>query len=226
MTLPIEVTAPDLWAGGGRRLGSVAGMATQHEVEPERVDLGPCRADLHRPRASDRVVLLPGAGYSMQAPLLWFARRLALARAAGALAVLDALGPGDEPFAWALDRARRALDVAPAGRQVVIGKSLASAAAGLVAERGLAALWLTPLLDQPMVVEGLARAAAPTWLVGGTLDPTWRPSALPPGAALEVIELDGVDHGLEVPGDPIASLDTLRRAVAAIDRFLGVALAG
>jgi hypothetical protein len=200
-------------------------MASAREAAAERVDLGPCEADLHGSEAADRVVLLPGAGYSTQAPLLWFACRLALARGAGALALLDALGAGDEPFGWALDRARRALDHAPAARTVVIGKSLASAAAGLVADRGLAALWLTPLLDQPVVVEGLARAAAPTWLVGGTLDPTWRPSALPAAGAIEVVELDGLDHSLEVPGDPIASLPFLERTVGVIDRFLKAALA-
>jgi hypothetical protein len=199
-------------------------VATPGEAQPERVGLGSCEADLYRAEAADRVVILPGAGYSAQAPLLWFARRLALARGAGVLAVRDALGAGDEPFAWALDRARRALDLAPAGRQVVIGKSLASAACGLAAGRGLPALWLTPLLDQPVVVEGLARASAPTWLVGGTLDDTWRPSALPAGGALEVVELDGVDHGLEVPGDPMASLAALERAARVIDRFLATAL--
>jgi hypothetical protein len=51
---------------------------------PITVDLGPCRALLDRPEATSRVILLPGALYSVQAPLLWFAREIALARDAGA----------------------------------------------------------------------------------------------------------------------------------------------
>jgi alpha-beta hydrolase superfamily lysophospholipase len=189
-----------------------------------RVDLGPCEAVLQRPEAADRVVVLPGMAYSIQAPLLWFAQELALARGAGVLAVADRLRDDAEPFAWARDRARRALDFEPAERQVVVGKSLASAAAGLVAERGLPALWLTPLLDQRPVLDGLARAGAPTLLVGGTADDSWQPSALAPNPRLEVVELAGLDHSLQVPGDPPASVEALAEVVAIVDRYLGAAL--
>src|SRR4051812_50140034 len=88
--------------------------------------------------------------YSTQAPLLWFAREVAAARGWSALEVLDSLPDGAEPFGWARDRARRALDRASeeAGEVAVIGKSLASGAAGLVADRGVPAGWLTPLLNE------------------------------------------------------------------------------
>src|SRR4051812_50130786 len=84
--------------------------------------------------------------YSTQAPLLWFAREVAAARGWSALEVLDSLPEGAEPFPWARDRARRALDraAADASEVAVIGKSVASGAAGLVADRGLPAVWLTP----------------------------------------------------------------------------------
>jgi hypothetical protein len=169
-------------------------------------------------------VLLPGARYSTQAPLLWFAREIALAHGAGVLEVLDQMRAAGDPFAWARDRANRALDFAPARQPLVVGKSLASAAAGLVADRALSALWLTPLLDQRIVVEGLARASAPTMLVGGTLDKTWNAGAVPRTSALEVVELPGLDHSLQVPGDASGSLEGLRQAVAVIERFLSGAV--
>jgi pimeloyl-ACP methyl ester carboxylesterase len=194
-------------------------------VPSSLVDLGPCAALLDRPEASSRLVVLPGARYTVQAPLLWFAREVALAHGAGVLAVQDSVPEDDDPFAWAQDRARRALDHEPAACQVVVGKSLASAAAGLVAQRGLAALWLTPLLDQPVVLEGLARVSAPTLLLGGGADPTWRPSAPIASELLEVVELPGLDHSLQVPGDPAASLEALDGAVAIIARHLGATLA-
>ena len=186
-----------------------------------RIDLGPCAALLHDGDPARCAVLLPGMRYSTQAPLLWFARGVALSRGWSALEVLDSLPEGEEPFAWARDRARRALDaVADASEVVAIGKSLASGAAGIVADRGLPAVWLTPLLNERRVADDLSRAARPALLVGGSADEAWVPDALPDHGLLEVVHLDGLDHSLERPGDPMASLDALRAVTARIDRFL------
>jgi hypothetical protein len=178
-------------------------------------------AAIHRPDAPRRVVLLPGARYPTRAPLLWFAREVAVARGFGVLEVLDEPAAGEDPFAWARDRAQRALDHEPSGFDVVIGKSLASDTADLVAARGLPAVWLTPLLDRPGVLAALAATTRPTLLVGGTADPTWRPDALPDNVMLDRLELAGLDHGLQAPGDPDASLSALRKVVKKVDRFLG-----
>jgi len=186
-----------------------------------RVDLGPCAGLLHENDPERCVVVLPGMRYSTQAPLLWFARSVARSRGWSALEVLDSLPEGEEPFAWARDRARRALDcVADAGEVVVIGKSLASGAAGIVADRLLPAIWLTPLLNEARVVDDLGRAARPALLIGGSADDAWVPDALPDHGLLEVVHLDGLDHSLERHGDPTASLEALRVVIARIDRFL------
>jgi len=178
-------------------------------------------AAVHRPGAERRVVLLPGARYPTRAPLLWFAREAAIARGFGVLEVLDEPPAGEDPFAWIRDRAQRALDHEPSALDVVIGKSLASEATGLVADRALPAIWLTPLLDRPGVVAGLRRVTQPALLIGGTADPTWRPDALPEHAQIDLAELDGLDHSLQLAGDPAASLKALRTVVRRVDRFLG-----
>jgi pimeloyl-ACP methyl ester carboxylesterase len=179
-------------------------------------------AAIFRPDAARRIVLLPGARYPTRAPLLWFAREAALARGFGTLEVLEEPPAGEDPFAWVRDRARRALDHDPPSElDVVIGKSLSSDVADLAAERGLPAIWLTPLLDRPGILAALARATRPTLLLGGTADPTWRPGALPENAMLDMLQLDGLDHGLQLPGDPQESLNALRKVVKKIDRFLG-----
>jgi hypothetical protein len=175
----------------------------------------------HRPGAERRVVLLPGARYPTRAPLLWFAREVAVARGFGVLEVLDEPPAGADPFAWARDRATRALDHEPSPLDVVVGKSLSSDVADLAAERGLPAIWLTPLLDRPGVVSALARTGRPTLLVGSTADPTWRAEALPPNVMLDVLELDGLDHALQEPGDPQHSLKELQRVAKRVDHFLG-----
>jgi hypothetical protein len=178
-------------------------------------------AAVFRPDAPKRVVLLPGARYPTRAPLLWFAREVAIARGFGVLEVLDEPPAGEDPFAWARDRAQRALEHRPTPLDVVIGKSLSSDVADLAAERELPAIWLTPLLDRPGILAALARTSRPTLLVGGSADPTWRPDAVPDNAMLDRLELAGLDHGLQLPGDPQASLNALRKVVKRIDRFLG-----
>jgi pimeloyl-ACP methyl ester carboxylesterase len=182
-------------------------------------------AAIHRPDAPRRVVLLPGARYPTRAPLLWFAREVAVARGFGVLEVLDEPPAGEvaggDPFSWVRDRATRALDHDPPSElDVVIGKSLSSDVADLAADRELPAVWLTPLLDRPGILAALARTPRPTLLVGGTADPTWRADALPDNVMVDRLELDGLDHGLQLPGDPQASLVALRKVVKKLDRFL------
>ena len=46
-------------------------------------------------------------------------------------------------------------------------------AAPLVADRGLAAVWFTPLLTDEPTVAALRRAMGPVLLVGGTADQFW-----------------------------------------------------
>jgi hypothetical protein len=166
------------------------------------------------------VVLLPGVRYFSQAPLLWFAREAAQARGWSAVEV-DERAPGDkEPFEWMRGQARRALEATEADLVAVIGKSLGSGAAPLVSERGLPAVWLTPLLTRPDVVEALAGASAPALAIGSSDDPSWGDGELPDNSALEVLELAGLDHSLQVDGDPLASLDVLRTVTERIGAFL------
>ena len=94
--------------------------------------------------------------YISQAPLLWFAREAAQA-AGWSVLELDERAPEDgSQFEWMRGRARAALDEAGAEHVVVLGKSLGSAAAPLVAAGR--AIWLTPLLIRPEIVEALAAA--------------------------------------------------------------------
>jgi hypothetical protein len=183
------------------------------------IDLGPGEALFHEGDPGRSAVVLPGVAYFSQAPLLWFAREAAQAGGWSVLELTERAPRGEEPFTWMRDRAARALDAAGADTVVVIGKSLASAAAPLVAERGLPAVWLTPLLSRPEVVGALEAAAAPALLVGSPADPTWGEGTVPDGP--ELLELPGLDHSLQVDRDPLASLDVLRGVTERIGEFLG-----
>jgi hypothetical protein len=173
----------------------------------------------HEGDRSRRVVLLPGVRYFSQAPLLWFAREAAQARGWSVVEVDERAPQDQEPFAWMRGQAQRALEAAAGAEHVVVvGKSLGSVAAPMVEGP---AVWLTPLLVQDEIVQALEAATAPTLLVGSSADPTWAGGSVPDNPSLEVLELDGLDHSLQVSGDPLASLDVLRDVTVRVHAFLG-----
>jgi hypothetical protein len=163
-------------------------------------------------------VLLPGIKYFSQAPLLWFAREAAQAHGWSVVEVDERAPDSEEPFEWMRGQAERALDAASGAATVaVIGKSLGSIAATV--HDGPAA-WLTPLLIRPEIVEALRATRAPTLLVGSPADPTWGDGSVPANPALEVLELPGLDHSLQVSSSPASSLDVLRTVTERVSSWL------
>jgi hypothetical protein len=163
-------------------------------------------------------VVLPGIRYFSQAPLLWFARESAQAGGWSVVEVDERAPAGQEPFEWMRERARGALAAAgEADTVVVIGKSLGSAAATVHAGP---AVWLTPLLEQADIAEALRTTEAPALLVGSPADPSWGEGRVPENPALEVLELPGLDHSLQVSGSPSSSLDVLRTVTEHVSSFL------
>jgi hypothetical protein len=171
----------------------------QHEGDPNRC-----------------AVLLPGVRYFSQAPLLWFAREAAQARGWSVVEVDERAPEGEDPFAWMLAQAERALAATSAELTVVVGKSLGSVAATIVDGP---AVWLTPLLTRPDIAAALSRASPPALLVGSSDDPAWGEGNLPDNPLLEVLELPGLDHSLQVSRDPISSLDFLRTVTQRVASF-------
>jgi hypothetical protein len=106
---------------------------------------------------------------------------------------------------------------------VVIGKSLGSLAAPLVADRGLAAVWFTPLLTDEPTVAALRRATAPCLLVGGTADQLWD-GPIARSITPHVVEVGEADHGMFVPGKLSASAAVLGQVMTAVEQFLDQAV--
>jgi pimeloyl-ACP methyl ester carboxylesterase len=183
---------------------------------------------VHLPSAADTVgemadaVVLPGGSFGPGAGLLMYAGAVPAAR--GAAVHRHSWSPDrPDPFEPPIEDWVRA-DVTPlldrvGGTPLLIGKSLGTSAAALAAERALPAVWLTPLLTLPWVRAALERATAPFLLVGGTADPYWDP-AVARRAAPHVLEVDGADHGMFVPGPVTASVAVLARVVEAMDEFV------
>jgi hypothetical protein len=170
---------------------------------------------------TDRVaIVLPGARYSTARPLLHFAR--AVLESHG-WTVVEASWPADDPqrdpHEMVMGVAAGLLDTAGDARVLVVGKSLGSLAIPLAASRRLPGIWFTPLLHQSPVAEALRRLPEPTLLVGSTADETWDADAARQ-SGLGVLELTDVNHGLELTGDPLGSIDALRRVIDGVDRFV------
>src|SRR5262245_37369984 len=109
--------------------------------------------------ASDRTaVVIPGRMYGPHAPLLFYAASAAQARGAKARSLhwtppsdVDSTRAGE----WVRGQVAPVLDevTATGAPPLVIAKSLGTYAATLAAERDLPAVWLTPLLREPEVVD-------------------------------------------------------------------------
>src|SRR5262249_18405338 len=111
--------------------------------------------------------------------------------------------PLEQLLAWVCEQVTRTLDDLgdAAVDAVLVGKSLGSLAAPVAAERRLAGIWLTPVLQDDFV-RGYETATAPRLFVGGTADPMWN-GAVARRLSEHVCEIPDADHGIFVPG-PLA----------------------
>lgn len=170
--------------------------------------------------APERVaVLAPGGGYGTDGPLLMFSAVAAQRRGAVTRRLAWDFDHGGELHAMVGEAVAAALDEEGTGEAVVFGKSLGSMAAAVVAERALPAIWFTPLLTDPPVVAALRSATAPCLLIGGTADEYWD-GEIARSVTPNIVEVDGADHRMFVPGGLAASAAVLGDVMTTVERFL------
>ena len=166
-----------------------------------------------------KALLIPGRGYTAQAPLLAYTTEL-LTRAGFEVRAISWQPPAglslEESGDWVRDRVGPLID---GHTRLLVGKSLGSLAAPLAAEHDLPAIWLTPLLAHPDVDDALDRATTRFLLVGGTADPSWDGPAAR-RLTSDVVEIEDADHSLMVPGPLARSADALGRVCTAIEDFI------
>lgn len=174
--------------------------------------------------AQQAAVLVPGGGNTAGGPFLAYAMEAVERHGAHAHRIVWT-PPADWQHSqdWVAAQVAAAIDETSSATRVaapaVIGKSLGSMAAPLVAERGLPAVWFTPLLTDEPTLAGLRRASAPCLLVGGTADPYWDGAAAR-SVTGHVVEVEEADHSLFVPGPLSASAAVLGQVITAVEEFL------
>lgn len=197
---------------------------------------------LRQDAATDQLaILLPGMGYTLDMPLFYYAENLLTERGADILRVEYAYGrraefrdaSEEERLRWLLADATAAFRAGLAQgnyrRPTLVGKSLGTLAMGhlLTTEAlpagGTRAVWLTPLLREERLRAQIGRFGGPSLVAIGTADPLHNPAALDAlreTTGAEAVVIEGADHGLDVPGDPVASVRGVEHVVRALQRFV------
>ncbi len=172
-------------------------------------------------------VVVPGRGYPPMAPLLFFAG-LACVQHGWRVEHHWWDPPTHESAATTVAWVRSEVEAAlPAsGHPLVVAKSLGTWATPLAAQRQLPAIWLTPILDVPELVDGIRTNPAPQLLVGGAADPFWDSDVAEAlaGKTCTVVEIPDVDHGMMLPGDIVGGAEAHVAVVRAVDAWLASAI--
>jgi hypothetical protein len=178
------------------------------------------------PTGESRGVALvaPGRAYSPAAPLLELARRALLQHGFTVQQIWwdsTTRGEDEEPEQWVRRHVEAAHAAEDADHVLVVGKSLGTRAASYAAERGLDAIWLTPLLVDPVLAEGIAANAGRQLLVGGLVDELWD-SAIARELSdngCDVLEIADADHSMGTD-DAVRTAEIHLEVARAVEAFL------
>ncbi|ALW87905.1 hypothetical protein [Deinococcus actinosclerus] len=207
------------------------------DVRGFRGEALPCVVNRHPPgEAVGAALLLPGLGYGARQPGLLYPAllldelgfdTLALDTRWNVPAFMDA--PQEEQLAWLREDVRAAYHAILPGRggACVVAKSIGTLGLTLLLHGGAVPpgarlVWLTPLLERPEVRAAIAAHAATSLVVIGTQDGHYRPEWITEltGAGVQVLVLDGVNHGLQVEGDVVGTLGALHALMRDLRAFL------
>lgn len=148
-------------------------------------------------------VLLPGTGYPVRAPLLFWCAKILAELGWHVQAMewkVDAEALGDpQPF---VERAvADAFAAAPStSRRLIVAKSFGSFALPWAQREGIPGVWLTPVLSNEIVRAGLLGATSADLAIGGDADELWMPERVS-GTDATLITVPDADHTLSIAGD-------------------------
>lgn len=178
-------------------------------------------------------IVLPGAGYGPKAPLLYFATEVLLKKKFEVLTIDTVYG--DFPKWRALATAEAAMKVVADDAPVlfkeiekkfstqihtVVARSLGTYSTACAIEQGAVKpeqiVWQTPSLrDKWAVINGCGIRG---FGIIGTADERYESAK--PFMPRETLVVENADHGMEIPGDPIQTIEILKRVTAATLEWL------
>lgn len=168
-------------------------------------------------------LVVPGRAYPPSAPLLELARRALLQHGFTVQQLWwDSTTRGDEDAEpWVRRHVEAAHAEEDADHVLLVGKSLGTHAASYAAERGLDAIWLTPLLTVPAQAEAIAANAGRQLLVGGLQDGLWDTEIARElaEAGCDVLEVADADHSMGTD-DVVRTAEIHLEVARAVEAFL------
>ncbi|MGY3718483.1 alpha/beta hydrolase [Sutcliffiella cohnii] len=193
----------------------------------------PFRLIEQKEEVNNLVIVLPGAAYTTQAPLLHFTTGVFYNKAFDVLHInytfsreeMSALS--DEDFAKSV---QRAIDKAIEGRNYnnfyVVGKSIGTIALSYLLKntrlKDAKVVWLTPLLQRDDVFDAMVNSENKGLCIIGDSDSCFvvdRFEKLKNNDNLLLKVVKSGNHGLELDGDPIKSIELLKDVITAINEF-------
>lgn len=185
-------------------------------------------------------IVLPGAGYTCDMPLLYYSVLTMLDAGADVLQVEYAYNrqpdfreiPDAEREQWIAADATAARDAAlreaPYTQMTFIGKSIGTRAMGCLLATNphpadVHAVWLTPLLRNDRLRAQIREHGSPSLFVIGTADPHYDASLLADvqeATGGDAIVVQGGDHSLEIAGNTPKSLDAIVQTIHALATFV------
>lgn len=193
----------------------------------------PFRLIEQKEEVNNLVIVLPGAAYTTQAPLLHFTTGVFYNKGFDVLHInytfsreeMSALS--DEDFTR---NVQRAIDNAIEGRNYnnfyVVGKSIGTIALSYLLKntrlKDAKVVWLTPLLQRDDVFNAMANSENKGLCIIGDKDSCFvvdRFENLKNNHNLLLKVVEGGNHGLELDGEPIKSIELLKDIISAINEF-------
>jgi alpha-beta hydrolase superfamily lysophospholipase len=189
----------------------------------------PTRFDPASGPSMRRCLVVPGVGYSPAGPLLEFGRQALLQHGWSVRQLwwdVPRQQTEDDRQRWVVDRvgaevAEEQSLLPQPERWLIMAKSLGTLAvcSGLPATMYIL---FTPLLTNEHLVSRIHDAVhdnVPVLLVGGTADDLWSGSTAG-RLGCEVVEIEGADHAMAMPGDAVATAQVHAEVALAVERFL------
>ncbi|WP_250886851.1 alpha/beta hydrolase [Bacillus sp. SM2101] len=183
--------------------------------------------------AKNLVIVLPGAGYTTQAPLLHFTTGLFYTKGFDVLHINYTFSSQEMSDLSEIDFAKGvqvAIDNAIKNKTYsncyVVAKSIGTIALSYLLEnkmlKDVKVIWLTPLLQRDDVFNKMVNSDNKGFCIIGDKDSCFIVERFEklknnPNLILKVVE--GGNHSLELDGEPIKSIEVLKHIISDIDEF-------
>ncbi|AFR30491.1 hypothetical protein ARUE_c36110 [Arthrobacter sp. Rue61a] len=174
------------------------------------------------PEKSKVAVLLPGSGYPVEGPVLfWIGEMLgSLGWHVQAVRWTPDDAPTTDPHKFAATAAKNAFAASPdAEQRLVVAKSFSTFCIPWAEETLIPGIWLTPLLTDERVRSTIGATSKDDLFVGGSQDKLWDGGRKSESAGT-FFEVPGADHSLQIPEDWRASQQAQADVFERIEKFI------